>query len=108
MKRLWFVLLAALALSAPAAPMGILVPTYFDPPSSLWNALNFAANRVPLVAIMNPNDGPATTRNPAYVTAVNSLRAAGGQVLGYVDTNYTARDTNTVKADIDLYFSFSL
>ena len=106
MKRLWFGLIAATAVGANAAPLGILVPSYFGPSGGLWDELNFAAARVPLVAIMNPNNGPGTRQNTNYVAAVNSLRAAGGRVIGYVYTSYAARDTNTVKADIDRYFSF--
>ena len=86
--------------------MGILVPAYFGVSGGLWNELNFAAARVPLVAIMNPNNGPGATQSQNYATAVNNLRAAGGRVIGYVYTSYGARDTNTVKADIDRYFSF--
>lgn len=85
--------------------MGILVPAYFYP-GTLWSSLNWAAGRVPLIAIMNPNSGPDTTQNPDYVAAVNGLRAAGGRVIGYVSTSYSARNTNTVKTDIDRYFSF--
>jgi hypothetical protein len=99
-------MVVATALGTNAAPMGILVPAYFDPPGGFWNELNFAATRVPLVAIMNPNSGPGTKQNPDYVAAVNSLRAAGGRVIGYVSTSYAARDTNTVKADIARYFGF--
>jgi len=106
MKRLWFCTIIATALGASAAPMGILVPSYFDPPGGYWPELNYAAPRVPLVAIMNPNNGPAATQDPDYVAAVNSLRTAGGRVIGYVYTSYAARDTNLVKADIDRYFSF--
>ena len=85
--------------------MGIVVPAYFYP-GDLWSSMNWAAGRVPLVAIMNPNSGPGTARNPDYVAAVNSLRASGGKVIGYVSTSYTARSTNAVKTDIDRYFSF--
>jgi hypothetical protein len=106
MKRLWFGMLVATALGTNAAPMGILVPGYFDPPGAFWSELNFASTRVPLVAIMNPNNGPGRRQNPDYVAAVNSLRTAGGRVIGYVSTSYAARDTNTVKADIDRYFGF--
>ena len=106
MKRLWFGIMVATALGTSAAPMGILVPGYFDPPGGFWSELNFAATRVPLVAIMNPNNGPGRTQNPNYVAAVNSLHTVGGHVIGYVSTSYAARDTNTVKADIDRYFGF--
>ena len=105
MHRLALVICFALALGVSAAPLGILVPAYFYP-GTLWSSLNFAAGQVPLVAIMNPNSGPDTAQNPDYVAAVNSLRAAGGRVIGYVSTAYTTRSTNTVKTDIDRYFSF--
>ena len=93
------------ASGACAAPMGIIVPAYFYP-GSLWTSLNRASGRVSLVAIMNPNSGPDTTQNPDYVAAVNSLRASGGKVIGYVSTSYTTRSTNAAKTDIDRYFSF--
>ena len=105
MKRLVLLAGCFLAVSVHAAPLGILVPAYFYP-GSLWAGMNWAAGRVPLVAIMNPNDGPDTTQNPDYVAAVNGLRAAGGKVIGYVSTAYTARGTNAVRTDIDRYFSF--
>lgn len=94
-----------LPLGAAAAPMGILVPAYFYP-GNLWSDLNWAAGRVPLLTIMNPNSGPDTTRNPDYVAAVNSLRASGGRVIGYVSTAYTTRATNAVMTDIDRYLAF--
>src|SRR5947208_3242245 len=104
--RLWLAAtLLAAALAAPAAPLGVMVPAYFYP-GSLWSSMNFAATRVPLVAIMNPNSGPDTTQNPDYVAAVNSLRSAGGKVIGYVSTSYTSRSNNAVQTDIDRYFSF--
>ncbi len=85
--------------------MGILVPAYFYP-GPLWTSMNWAAGRVPLVAIMNPNSGPDTVQNPDYVAAVNGLRASGGKVIGYVSTSYAARGTNAVRTDIDRYFNF--
>jgi hypothetical protein len=105
MKRLIAAIGFALTTGLKAAPVGILVPAYFYA-GSLWDDMNRAATRVPLVAIMNPNSGPDTAQNPDYVTAVNSLRAAGGRVIGYVYTSYAARDTNAVKTDIDRYFNF--
>ncbi len=88
-----------------AAPMGLLVPAYFYPPTH-WDSLNFAAGRVPLVIIMNPGNGPGSGQDPNYVAVVNSLRAAGGKVIGYVYSSYATRDTNVIKADIDRFFSF--
>jgi hypothetical protein len=97
--------LVMLALIAGAAPMGILVPAYFYPPAG-WEGLNFAASRVPLVVIVNPDSGPGAARDPNYAAAVNRLRAAGGKVIGYVHSSYAARDTNAVEADIRTFFNF--
>src|SRR6266478_3074055 len=105
MKGFSLVVSLLCALGVCAAPMGIIVPAYFYP-GSLWSSMDWAARRVPLVAILNPNSGPGATQDPLYVAAVNSLRAAGGKVIGYVSTSYTTRVTNAVKTDIDLYFSF--
>jgi hypothetical protein len=105
MNRLTPVIWLACVLGVRAAPSGIVVPAYFYP-GSLWGSMNWAASRVPLVAIVNPNSGPDTTQDPEYVAAVNSLRAAGGKAIGYVSTSYTTRATNAVKTDIDRYFSF--
>ena len=85
--------------------MGIVVPAYFYP-GNRWTSMNWAAGRVPLVAIINPNSGPDTTQNADYVAAVNSLRASGEKVIGYVSTSYTTRAISAVKTDIDRYFSF--
>jgi hypothetical protein len=106
MRRVWFALFFFAALGASAAPVGIMVPAYFDPSSGLWPGLNFAASGVPLIAIMNPNNGPGSAQQASYVAAINSLHAAGGRVIGYVYSSYATRATNFVTADIDLYFSF--
>src|SRR5262249_15156728 len=106
MQRVWLALILSAALGASAAPLGIMVPAYFDPSSGLWGGLNLAASRVPLIAIMNPNNGPGSTQKASYVSALSSLHAAGGRGIGYVYSSYAARATNLVMADIDLYFSF--
>ncbi len=105
MKLRFASFLFAMAIVVNAAATSIMVPAYFYP-GTLWNSMSNAATRVPLIAIMNPNNGPDTSQNPDYVAAVNSLRAAGGKVIGYVYTSYGARATNVVQTDIDRYFSF--
>jgi len=90
-----------------ALGLGVLVPAYFDPATgSAWDSLNQAAQRVPLIAIMNPNNGPSTSSDAAYRRALSALRNAGGQVIGYVYSSYTARAIGEVKTDIDRYDSF--
>lgn len=88
-----------------AAPLGIMVPAYFYP-GPLWTSLNGAAARVPLTAIMNANNGPGAAQDANYVAAVDSLRAAGGKVAGYVYTSYGARPLVQVEADIDRYLTW--
>src|SRR6266487_1061524 len=101
-----FVLLGLVA-AFRASGLGVLVPAYFYPAQgSAWDSLNLAAQRIPLIAIMNPNNGPSTSPNAEYRQAIGALRNAGGQVIGYVYSSYTARVISEVKADIDRYDSF--
>jgi hypothetical protein len=91
------------------AAMGAIVPAYFYPAGqglTYWNQMNSAALRIPLIAILNPANGPGTVQDPNYAAAVNRLRASGGRVLGYISTAYTARSPQNVKADIDAYYAF--
>jgi hypothetical protein len=103
-------LIVGLWLSAtlPAHGLGILIPAYFDPGSHSadWDRLALAAQRVPLVAIMNPNNGPSTSAKAAYSRAITQLRNAGGGVIGYVYSSYTTRPLSELYADIDRYNSY--
>jgi hypothetical protein len=91
-----------------ALALGFLVPAYFDPGTSgtAWAPLYQAAQRVPLVAIANPNSGPTGSRIPNYTRAITDLRAAGGRVVGYVSSAYGKRPLSAVKLDVDRYDSF--
>src|SRR5450432_513991 len=97
----------------PAAPpaagtVGVIVPAYFNPATdpSDWAAMTAAAAEIPLTAILNPNSGPGTSQDPGYVTAINTLEAAGGKVVGYVDTAGGTVPLSTVEAEISAYVSF--
>jgi hypothetical protein len=68
--------------------------------------MDWAAERVPLIAIMNPNSGPGTARNTQYVAAIKNLRTAGGRVIGYVSTSYAKRSAEVVKAEVEHYCSW--
>lgn len=99
-------LLAAFATSANAVE--VLIPSYFYPggsTSTLWPQLNTAASSVGMTAILNPASGPGAALDANYRNAVNSLRASGGRVIGYVSTSYGARPIADVKADIAKYRS---
>jgi len=105
MKSLVLFLGLLCAWSTSAAPLGILVPAYFYPPTD-WDGLNWAAARVPLAVVVNPNSGPGAAQDPNYVSVVNSLRAAGGKALGYVHSSYATRATNALQAEITEYFNW--
>ncbi len=85
--------------------VGLLVPAYFTSATD-WNRLALAARRVPLIAILNPNSGPGTQASASYQKSINSLRSAGGQVVGYVSTRYAARPTAEVEGDVATYYQW--
>jgi Spherulation-specific family 4 len=103
------VLLGLMCAAADAAELSILVPLYsypswYNPPTYLWDDVAAAASQVPVTAIINPNNGPdGGPPNSDYGAGLNDLRAAGVTILGYVFTSYGARNITNVEADIDLY-----
>jgi Spherulation-specific family 4 len=66
-------------------------------------AAKLAHPSVPVIAVINPANGPGPSLSTAYVNGIASLRAAGVSVLGYVSTAYTKRSEAAVRADIDSY-----
>lgn len=112
----WIFLLLASPTTALAASLGLLVPAYGNPGNpdgaAMWNALETTAATIQsdLVVILNPFDGPGSSPiDPNYVNGsgegpVVDVRAVGGRIIGYVKTEYTSTDINTVKGDIDRYY----
>jgi hypothetical protein len=89
---------------AASSEMGILVPAYFYPrENSPWDELAEAAARVPITAILNPASGPGDSADENFAAAVDSLRATGGRVVGYVHTSYGLRPMDEVTAEVDRY-----
>jgi hypothetical protein len=69
------------------ANTGVLIPLY-NRPDSTWTAVVQARStypNVPIAVIVNPNNGPGASSDPAFLTGIQSLQAAGVTVLGYVD-----------------------
>ncbi|WP_236572399.1 spherulation-specific family 4 protein [Burkholderia sp. 8Y] len=98
----------AAAASDAATGVSLVVPAYFDATANVayWDSLTQAALKAPTTAILNPDSGPGTSEDPAFVAAVSQLRAAGGHVLGYVSTAYAKRPLSDIVADINRYVSF--
>ncbi|TBR11043.1 MAG: hypothetical protein EPO62_02475 [Candidatus Nitrosotenuis sp.] len=104
-------LLSILAESSQSESMtkvtGILIPLYTYP-GTTWDTVVAAKNAhpsVPVAAVINPHNGPGNVTDTNYVSGIQKLQSSGVVVMGYVYTNYTARDPSLVINDIDSYKS---
>jgi hypothetical protein len=90
------------------SPLKVLVPAYIypSPRGSAWKQLDTSAKTASIVAIMNPDSGPGSQADSNYVTAVDNLQAAGGQVIGYVDSGYASIPLSTVESEISDYLNW--
>lgn len=94
---------AAATVAVPSVT-GLLVPLYSEPGDTWTRLAAVAAAGTPVVAIINPDNGPGgETPSAAYVAGIARLRAAGVTVLGYVYTGYGQRPQETVRADARAY-----
>jgi hypothetical protein len=84
-----------------------IYPNWYDRDKYLWKQVIAAAKKVKIVAIINPNNGPdRAPPNTDYQQGIKDLHQAGIEMVGYVPSNYTNRDLQAVKADIDLYIKY--
>lgn len=102
-------LASALPSIASATPaMTLIVPAYFTATgsgASGWSDLTTTAAELPTTVILNPDNGPGKTADPAYIAAIEKVHAAGGRVIGYVYTSYAKRSLSKVVTDINAYVS---
>jgi hypothetical protein len=83
---------------------GVIIPLYSYPDNN-WNNLiheKRGYEPVPIIAIINPNNGPGI-KNPEFVEGIQDLQHAGIMVLGYVPTGYGSRNSSSAVADINAY-----
>ena len=110
MKRLLAIVVVLVVFGSAGsarAETGILIPAYFSPSqTAAWDQVKTAAARVKVSAIINPSNGPGTSRNASYAALVTSANNSGVIMIGYVFTSYGARSVAGVKADVDKYFSW--
>jgi hypothetical protein len=85
----------------------LLVPAYFYPAGDglqEWDRLLAAADRVPIVAIVNPASGPDKAVDTNYEKLLaRAKKAKRLTLLGYVTTSYAKRPAADVKADVDTW-----
>jgi len=88
---------------------GTIVPLYTDPSDPSWTAIveaKMAHPKVPVIAIVNPNNGPGGSVSSGYSAGIAKLVAANIEVLGYVATGYASHPVATMEATIDQWKSF--
>ena len=94
------------AFASPASSRtGVIIPLYTYP-GSAWASViqaKTAHPHVPIIAVINPDNGPGASLDQNYASGIQALRSAGITVLGYVYTGYAARPAASVIADIDSY-----
>lgn len=85
---------------------GVIVPLFAYPSAPIWQNLiqqKQAHPSIPMVAVVNPDNGPGYYQDPVYVQAIESLRAVGIIVIGYVYTSYGARSQSDIISNINSY-----
>jgi hypothetical protein len=96
---------------SPGSPPGpeprFVVPAYFHPAWAAddWRSLAGLGPRLAF-AVLNPDSGPGRSVDRAYLEPVAAVQAAGGGVLGYVDTGYGRRPGSAVLRDLAAYRSW--
>src|SRR3989449_8451971 len=91
---------------AATSSSGVVIPLYTYPTDGSWAATLQARNahpNVPIIAVINPNNGPGGSSDSNYVQGVKSFQAAGIIVLGYVATGYASHAMSNLDAQIRSY-----
>lgn len=112
MKALSIVsMLLALAVCSHALS-GLLIPLYSYPTDSngaIWKAVKDAAianPSIPFVVIINPNNGPGSSKDSEYASAVTELVNAGCKCVGYISTRTSSVSLSTVTGNMNKYKSW--
>jgi hypothetical protein len=93
---------SALAQAIPAPATGLILPLYGNT-TVQFNAALEAAKVVPVIAIINPDDGVGERKDHFIAGKVAALKAAGAKIVGYVATGYGNQPLNQVQRQMDKY-----
>jgi hypothetical protein len=99
--------LAALALLSlyQARATGIIMPIYGNT-AAQFNAAVSAAQKVSMIAVINPDDGPSSRKVSGISNQVARLKGAGAITAGYISTVYGSVSSSSVISQIDRYVSW--
>lgn len=87
----------------PVRTMRLGIPGYAYAESAEWEGFVEGAEATGGFVIVNPDSGPGSTIDEAWVAAVAAARERGVVVLGYVPTGYGTREAESVDADVNQY-----
>ncbi len=100
---------AAPGARAEEPTLSLLVPAYIWPAGEQlkdWNRLIAAADRVPIVAIVNKDSGPGKQVDKNLLAVLErAARRSKLTMVGYVPLKYARRTVADVKADVDGWLS---
>jgi hypothetical protein len=100
---------AAPAPAASGAVTGTIIPLYTAPTDPSWAAVaaaKAAHPAVPVLAVVNPANGPGAAASADYTAGIARLTAAGVKVIGYVHTSWGARPAAELQAEMGQWQSW--
>lgn len=104
---------AAVPPPSPAAPVterasipGVVIPLYVYPGGDgarAWDAVAAAARQssdVPIIVVVNPDNGPGARTDANYRSRTQGLADAGVELVAYVALGYGHRPASEIRADL--------
>src|SRR5438132_1980987 len=94
---------------AATSSTSIVIQLYTYPTDGTWDQIIQAKNAhpsVPIIAVINPSDGPGPSFDSNYLAGIKKMQAAGVMVLGYVHTGFGyggLRSPAVLEAEISNY-----
>lgn len=87
---------------------GIIIPLYFDPNTTWYEIvqLHHEYPGVPMIVIVNPDNGPGSNYSQAYRNWTAEMTSSGITVLGYIYTSYGSRSASTIMGQVDQYITW--
>jgi hypothetical protein len=88
---------------------GTIIPLYTAPTDPSWAAVaaaKAAHPAVPVLAVVNPANGPGAAASADYAAGIARLTAAGVKVIGYVHTSWGNRPAAELQSEMGQWQSW--